>query len=142
MKQKYQDELKSVRTELDQEKKEHAKTQLIKKSTRRISLKSQSELKDLRRTSRWLDKVKTMRDYKTASEELMRTKTELDEKQDKCDKLEDEVSEMKTELEALEQAAKTYKQSNKMQEKELTELNEQLDLERITAQQAKAQKKK
>ncbi|ELP84419.1 Hypothetical protein EIN_203770, partial [Entamoeba invadens IP1] len=32
-----------------------------------------------------------MRDYKTASEELMRTNTELDKKQDECDKLEDDI---------------------------------------------------
>ncbi|ELP84100.1 Tropomyosin alpha-1 chain, putative [Entamoeba invadens IP1] len=144
MKQKYQDELKSVRTELDQEKKDHTKTQLIKgkyeKDIAEITVRAVTLEKNVQMAEK--EKFKTMRDYKTASEELMRTKTEHNEKQDKCDKLEDDMSEMKTELKALEQAAKTYKQSKNTYEKKLTELNEQLDLERITAQQAKTQKKK
>ncbi|ELP86688.1 myosin heavy chain, clone, putative [Entamoeba invadens IP1] len=129
MKQKYQDELKSVRTELDQEKKDHSKTQLIKgkyeKDIAEITVKAETLEKNVQMAEQ--EYVKTMRDYKTASEELMRTKTVLDEKQNECDKLEDDMSKMKTELEALEQAAKTYKQSKNTYEKKLTELNEQLD---------------
>ncbi|ELP91750.1 myosin heavy chain, embryonic smooth muscle isoform, putative [Entamoeba invadens IP1] len=143
MKQKYQDELMSVRTELDQEKKYRAETQLIKgkyeKDIAEITVKVETFEKNVQMDEQ--KNVENMRDYKTAIEKLMRTKTELDEKQNECDKLEDDMSEMKTELEAFEQAAKTYKQSKNTYEKELTELNEQLDLERTTAQQAKAQKK-
>ncbi|ELP85486.1 hypothetical protein EIN_040700 [Entamoeba invadens IP1] len=78
MKQKYQDELMSVRSELDQEKKDHAKTQLIKG-------KYKKDIAEITVRAETLEKN-------------MGTNTELDEKQDKCDKLEDNMSEMKTEL--------------------------------------------
>ncbi|ELP91819.1 myosin heavy chain, partial [Entamoeba invadens IP1] len=110
----------SIRTELDQEKKDHTKTQLIKgkyeNDIAEIIVRAETFEKNVHMAEQ--EKVKTIRDYKAASEELMRTNTELDEKQDECDKLEDDMSEMKTELEALEQVAKTYIITTKCKETE------------------------
>ncbi|ELP83595.1 hypothetical protein EIN_078400 [Entamoeba invadens IP1] len=124
----------NVRTEIDHEKKDHTKTQLIKgkykKDIAEITVRAETLEKNIQMAEQ--EKVKTVRDHKTAIEELMRTNTELDEKQDKFDKIEDNMSEMKTELrQHLKTVENTY-------ENKLTELNKQLDLERTTAQQAKA----
>ncbi|ELP88756.1 hypothetical protein EIN_330400 [Entamoeba invadens IP1] len=56
MKQKYQDELKSVRTELDQEKKDHSKTQLIKGKYEKDIAEIIVRAETLEKKSKWLNK--------------------------------------------------------------------------------------
>ncbi|ELP87075.1 hypothetical protein EIN_028600 [Entamoeba invadens IP1] len=78
------EEMDKMIKDLCRKKKDHAKTQLIKgkykKDIAEITVRAETIEKNIQMAEQ--EKVKTVRDYKAASEELMRTNTELDYKQD------------------------------------------------------------